>query len=183
MAVVTGGTARREENGGKLETVQLADLGSAAKVTATKENTGIVDGAGDEKDIKGRIEEIRREIELSTSDYDGEKLQERLAKLSGGVAILRVGAATETDLKEKKHRAEDALSATRAAAQEGIAHGGGVALREGGCRSAQRPMPWDTGTGVRQMMNMISARTARMTRGRSSGTSSSNVRGWCRPNV
>ncbi len=128
IAILTGGTVISEETGRKLETVTLNDLGHAAKVTATKENTVIVDGAGDEKAIKGRIEEIRKEIELSSSDYDKEKLQERLAKLSGGVAIIRVGAATETELKEKKHRVEDALSATRAAVEEGIVPGGGVAL-------------------------------------------------------
>src|SRR5512134_3306248 len=110
IAVLTGGTVISEETGRKLETVTLNDLGHAAKVTSTKENTVIIDGAGDEKAIKGRIEQIRKEIELSTSDYDREKLQERLAKLSGGVAIIRVGAATETELKEKKHRVEDALS-------------------------------------------------------------------------
>ena len=98
----------------------------------------IVDGAGDEKAIKGRIEEIRKEIELSTSDYDREKLQERLAKLSGGVAVIRVGAATETELKEKKHRVEDALSATRAAVEEGIVPGGGVALINAICRAGRR---------------------------------------------
>ncbi len=128
IAILTGGTVISEETGRKLETVTLNDLGRAAKVTSTKEDTVIVDGAGDEKAIKGRIEEIRREIELSTSDYDREKLQERLAKLSGGVAVIRVGAATETELKEKKHRVEDALSATRAAVEEGIVPGGGVAL-------------------------------------------------------
>ncbi len=128
IAVLTGGTVISEETGRKLETVTLNDLGRAAKVTSTKEDTVIVDGAGDEKAIKGRIEEIRKEIELSTSDYDREKLQERLAKLSGGVAVIRVGAATETELKEKKHRVEDALSATRAAVEEGIVPGGGVAL-------------------------------------------------------
>jgi chaperonin GroEL len=117
-----------EETGRKLETVTLQDLGRAAKVVATKDETTIVDGAGDESAIKGRIEQIRKEIELSTSDYDREKLQERLAKLSGGVAVIRVGAATETELKEKKHRVEDALSATRAAVEEGIVPGGGVAL-------------------------------------------------------
>ena len=128
IAVLTGGTVISEETGRKLETVTLQDLGRAAKVVSTKENTVIVDGAGEEKDIKGRIEEIRNEIESSTSDYDKEKLQERLAKLSGGVAVIRVGAATETELKEKKHRVEDALSATRAAVEEGIVSGGGVTL-------------------------------------------------------
>ncbi|MEP7291677.1 MAG: chaperonin GroEL, partial [Chloroflexota bacterium] len=120
IAILTGGTVISEETGRKLETVTLNDLGRAGKVTSTKEETVLIDGAGDEQAIKGRIEEIRREIELSTSDYDREKLQERLAKLSGGVAVIRVGAATETELKEKKHRVEDALSATRAAVEEGI---------------------------------------------------------------
>jgi len=128
IAILTGGTVISEDTGRKLETVTLNDLGRASKVTATKEETVIIDGAGDQAAIKGRIEEIRREIELSTSDYDREKLQERLAKLSGGVAVIRVGAATETELKEKKHRVEDALSATRAAVEEGIVPGGGVAL-------------------------------------------------------
>jgi chaperonin GroEL len=128
IAILTGGTVISEETGRKLETVALADLGRAGKVVSTKDNTVIVDGAGDPAAIKSRIEELRKEIELSTSDYDGEKLQERLAKLSGGVAIIRVGAATETELKEKKHRVEDALSATRAAVEEGIVPGGGVAL-------------------------------------------------------
>ncbi len=128
IAILTGGTVISEETGRKLETVTLQDLGRAGKVVATKDNTVIVDGAGDAGQIAGRIEEIRREIEASTSDYDKEKLQERLAKLSGGVAVIRVGAATETELKEKKHRVEDALSATRAAVEEGIVPGGGVAL-------------------------------------------------------
>ncbi len=128
IAILTGGTVISEETGRKLETVTLQDLGRAAKVSSTKDDTVIIDGAGEESDIKGRIEEIRREIDLSTSDYDREKLQERLAKLSGGVAVIRVGAATETELKEKKHRVEDALSATRAAVEEGIVPGGGVAL-------------------------------------------------------
>ncbi|KXK15657.1 MAG: 60 kDa chaperonin [Chloroflexi bacterium OLB15] len=128
IAILTGGTVISEETGRKLETVTLQDLGRAAKVSSTKDDTVIVDGNGEESAIKGRIEEIRREIDLSTSDYDREKLQERLAKLSGGVAVIRVGAATETELKEKKHRVEDALSATRAAVEEGIVPGGGVAL-------------------------------------------------------
>ncbi|MEZ4669797.1 MAG: chaperonin GroEL [Anaerolineae bacterium] len=128
IAVLTGGTVISEETGRKLETITLQDLGRAAKVVSTKENTVIVDGAGDSNNIKGRIAEIRNEIDASTSDYDREKLQERLAKLSGGVAVIRVGAATETELKEKKHRVEDALSATRAAVEEGIVPGGGVTL-------------------------------------------------------
>ncbi len=128
IAVLTGGSVISEETGRKLDSVTVQDLGRAAKVVSTKDDTVIVDGAGEEGGIVGRIEEIRREIDSSTSDYDREKLQERLAKLSGGVAVIRVGAATETELKEKKHRVEDALSATRAAVEEGIVPGGGVAL-------------------------------------------------------
>jgi len=128
IAILTGGVFISEETGRKLESVNLSDLGQAAKVVADKDNTTIVGGKGREKEIKGRIEQIKVEIEKTTSDYDKEKLQERLAKLSGGVAILRVGAATEVELKEKKHRVEDALSATRAAVEEGIVPGGGVAL-------------------------------------------------------
>ena len=128
IAILTGGTVISEETGRKLESVTLEDLGRAAKVVSTKEDTTIVDGAGDESAIQGRINEIRNEIEISTSDYDREKLQERLAKLSGGVAVIRVGAATETELKEKKHRVEDALSAARASVEEGVVPGGGVAL-------------------------------------------------------
>ena len=128
IAVLTGGTVISEDIGRKLETVTVNDLGRAGKVVSTKDDTTVVDGAGDEKTIKGRIAEIKVEIDNSTSDYDREKLQERLAKLSGGVAVIRVGAATETELKEKKHRVEDALSATRAAVEEGIVPGGGVAL-------------------------------------------------------
>jgi chaperonin GroEL len=114
--------------GRKLESTQISDLGRAGKVVATKDETTIVDGAGDGSQIKARVEQIKTEIDRSTSDYDREKLQERLAKLAGGVAIIRVGAATEVELKEKKHRVEDALSATRAAVEEGIVPGGGVAL-------------------------------------------------------
>ncbi len=128
IAILTGANVISEETGRKLETATIEDLGRAEKVTSDKENTTIVGGKGDPKAIKGRIEQIRVEIENTTSDYDREKLQERLAKLSGGVAIIRVGAATETELKEKKHRVEDALSATRAAVEEGIVAGGGVAL-------------------------------------------------------
>src|SRR3990172_4676431 len=117
IAVLTGGTVISEETGRKLETTTIQDLGRAEKVTADKENTTLIEGKGNAKAIKGRIEEIKVEIEKSTSDYDKEKLQERLAKLSGGVAIIRVGAATETEMKEKKHRVEDALSAARAAVE------------------------------------------------------------------
>jgi chaperonin GroEL len=128
IATLTGATVISEETGRKLETAVLADLGRAEKIVSTKDDTTVIGGKGDPAQIKGRIEQIRVEIDKSTSDYDREKLQERLAKLSGGVAIIRVGAATETELKEKKHRVEDALSATRAAVEEGIVPGGGVAL-------------------------------------------------------
>lgn len=128
IATLTGATVVTEEMGRKLDSVTVADLGRAAKIVATKDDTTVVDGAGDSDQIKGRVEQIKVEIERSTSDYDREKLQERLAKLAGGVAIIRVGAATEVELKEKKHRVEDALSATRAAVEEGIVPGGGVAL-------------------------------------------------------
>jgi len=128
IAILTGGQVISEETGRKLESVVISDLGRAEKVVADKDNTTIVGGKGDDKEIKARIEQIKVEIDKTTSDYDREKLQERLAKLSGGVAIIRVGAATETELKEKKHRVEDALSATRAAVEEGIVAGGGVAL-------------------------------------------------------
>ncbi|BCY18634.1 MAG: chaperonin GroEL [Chloroflexi bacterium] len=128
IAILTGGQVISEETGRKLESVVISDLGRAEKVVSDKDNTTIVGGKGDEAEIKARIEQIKVEIDKTTSDYDREKLQERLAKLSGGVAIIRVGAATETELKEKKHRVEDALSATRAAVEEGIVAGGGVAL-------------------------------------------------------
>jgi chaperonin GroEL len=128
IAVLTGGTVITDELGKKLESTQVSDLGRAKKVVSNKDDTTIVDGAGNAKAIKGRIEEIKVEIDKSTSDYDKEKLQERLAKLSGGVAIIRVGAATEVELKEKKHRVEDALSAARAAVEEGIVPGGEVSL-------------------------------------------------------
>jgi len=128
IAVLTGGTVITEELGRKLESVTVNDLRKAGKVVVTKDDTTVIEGAGEKDRIKGRIEEIKVEIDRSTSDYDSEKLQERLAKLAGGVAVIRVGAATETELKEKKHRVEDALSATRAAVEEGIVPGGGVAL-------------------------------------------------------
>ena len=128
IAILTGGQVISEEVGRKLETAGIEDLGRARRVVATKDDTTFIEGHGDEKAIKGRVEQIRAQIETTTSDFDREKLQERLAKLSGGVAVIKVGAATETELKEKKHRVEDALSATRAAVEEGIVPGGGVAL-------------------------------------------------------
>lgn len=128
IAVLTGGKVISEEVGLKLNTAEVADLGHARKVVSTKDTTIIVDGAGDQAKIETRVEQIKREKELSDSDYDKEKLQERLAKLSGGVAVIKVGAATETEMKEKKDRIEDALNATRAAVEEGVVAGGGLAL-------------------------------------------------------
>ena len=128
LAVLTGGQCITEDLGIKLENVKLEDLGRTKRVTIDKENTTIVEGEGKQVDIKGRVSQIRRQIEETTSDYDREKLQERLAKLAGGVAVINVGAATETEMKEKKARVEDALHATRAAVEEGIVPGGGVAL-------------------------------------------------------
>ena len=128
IAILTGGQVISEEIGRKLDSATLEDLGRARRVVSTKDDTTFIEGAGDPDAIKGRIEQIRAQIETTTSDFDREKLQERLAKLAGGVAVIKVGAATETELKEKKHRVEDALSATRAAVEEGIVPGGGVAL-------------------------------------------------------
>jgi chaperonin GroEL len=128
IAILTGGRCITEDLGIKLENIEVADLGSAKSVVVDKENTTIVEGAGKSSDIQGRVNQIRRQIEETTSDYDREKLQERLAKLAGGVAVINVGAATETEMKEKKARVEDALHATRAAVEEGIVPGGGVAL-------------------------------------------------------
>jgi chaperonin GroEL len=128
IAILTGGTVISEETGNMLETTTLEQLGRAGKVVVSKETTTIIDGAGDADAIQNHILSIQREIERSTSDYDNEKLQERVAKLSGGVAVIKVGAASETELNEKKHRLEDALNATRAAIADGIVPGGGVAL-------------------------------------------------------
>jgi len=128
IAVLTGGRVISEELGLKLDKVELSDLGQARKVVASKENTTIVEGKGDEKLIKARVDQIRKEKELADSDFDKEKLQERLAKLSGGVAVIKVGAATETEMKEKKYRIEDALNATKAAVEEGVVPGGGLSL-------------------------------------------------------
>jgi len=128
MAILTGGQVISEELGLKLENVTLKDLGRAKRIVVDKDNTTVIDGAGAKKAIEGRCNEIRAQIEKTTSDYDREKLEERLAKLAGGVAVVKVGAATETEMKEKKARVEDALHATRAAVEEGIVPGGGVAL-------------------------------------------------------
>jgi chaperonin GroEL len=128
IAILTGGEVITEEMGLKLENTQLAQLGKARRIVVSKDTTTVIDGAGEGDDIKGRIKQIKQEIENTDSDFDREKLQERLAKLAGGVAVVKVGAATETEMKEKKHRVEDALQATRAALEEGVVPGGGVAL-------------------------------------------------------
>ena len=128
IAVLTGGRVITEDLGIKLESVELSDLGQAKRITISKDSTVIVEGGGTSEAITGRVNQIRRQIEETTSDYDSEKLQERLAKLAGGVAVINVGAATETEMKEKKMRVEDALHATRAAVEEGIVPGGGTAL-------------------------------------------------------
>src|SRR5262249_35850084 len=128
IAILTGGRVISEEVGFKLENTTTGDLGRAKRIVIDKDDTTIIEGAGKKADIQGRIAQIKKQTEDTTSDYDKEKLQERLAKLAGGVAVVHVGAATETELKEKKHRVEDAVSATRAAVEEGIVPGGGVAL-------------------------------------------------------
>jgi chaperonin GroEL len=148
IAVLTGGQVIAEELGLKLENVTISDLGRAKRVTLDKDNTTLVDGAGDKTGIKGRIEEIRKQIETTTSDYDREKLQERLAKLVGGVAVVKVGAATETEMKEKKARVEDALHATRAAVEEGVVPGGGVALLRGQAALEHLKVPDEQKFGV-----------------------------------
>jgi chaperonin GroEL len=148
IAILTGGTVISEEVGRKLDSVSLEDLGRARKVIATKDNTTVIEGRGDEAQIQGRIKQIKAQIEETTSDYDKEKLQERQAKLSGGVAIIKVGAGTETELKEKKHRVEDALSATRSAVEEGIVPGGGVALLNAQASLDKLSLEGDAAIGV-----------------------------------
>jgi chaperonin GroEL len=157
IAVLTGGTVISDELGKKLENTLISDLGKADKVIADKDSTTIVGGKGEPTGIKGRIEQIRVEIENSTSDYDKEKLQERLARLAGGVAIIRVGAGTETELKEKKHRVEDALSATRAAVEEGIVPGGGVALLNAtkALDAVEKGLDGDVLTGVKLLRQAL----------------------------
>ncbi len=149
MAVLTGGAVISEEVGRKLDSVTVDDLGRARRLVANKEDTTFVDGAGSEEAIQGRITQIKAQIEETTSDFDREKLQERLAKLSGGVAIIKVGAATEVELKEKKQRVEDALSATRAAVEEGIVPGGGIALIRARASLDKLDLSGDEATGVR----------------------------------
>ncbi|HZT29683.1 MAG TPA: chaperonin GroEL [Bryobacteraceae bacterium] len=148
ISILTGGKAIMEETGIKLEGVRLEDLGRAKRITVDKDNTTIVDGAGSQKAIEGRIKQLRAQIEETTSDYDREKLQERLAKLAGGVAVIKVGAATETEMKEKKARVEDALHATRAAVEEGIVPGGGVALLRASSALANLKLGGDEQIGV-----------------------------------
>jgi chaperonin GroEL len=148
IAVLTGGQVLSEETGRRLESATLTDLGQARRVTATKDETTIVEGKGIQENIEARVNAIKAQAEASTSDYDKEKLQERLAKLSGGVAVLKVGAATEVELKEKKHRVEDALSATRAAVEEGVVTGGGVALINAVASLDDLSLDGDEGVGV-----------------------------------
>ena len=150
IAILTGGRVLSEDAGFKLENATTADLGEAKRITIDKDNTTIVEGAGERADIQGRVGQIRRQIDETTSDYDREKLQERLAKLAGGVAVINVGAATETEMKEKKARVEDALHATRAAVEEGIVPGGGVALirAAAGLDPVREDVPGDEKTGV-----------------------------------
>src|ERR1700720_3694219 len=148
IAILTGGQVISEEVGLKLDSATIESLGRASKVVVTKENTTIVEGAGESAAIKGRIEQIKAEIEKSTSDWDKEKLQERLAKLAGGVAVIKVGAATETQLKEKKHRVEDALQATRAALEEGVVPGGGAVLVHAQSSLDNLKLSGDEATGV-----------------------------------
>ena len=156
IAILTGGEVITEEMGLKLENTQLTQLGRARRVVVTKDTTTIVDGSGDTEAIKGRINQIKAEVENTDSDFDREKLQERLAKLSGGVAVVKVGAATETEMKEKKHRVEDALQATRAALEEGIVPGGGVALMQAtGAVKADEIEDEDEKTGARIILRAL----------------------------
>jgi chaperonin GroEL len=148
IAVLTGGTVISDELGRKLDSITVADLGRARRVVSDKDNTTVIEGHGSNDEIQGRMKQIKAQIDDTTSDYDREKLQERLAKMSGGVAVIKVGAATETELKEKKHRVEDALSATRAAIEEGIVPGGGVALLEAAKALDDVKLEGDEATGV-----------------------------------
>jgi len=159
IAILTGATVISEEIGLKLETADVEMLGSARKIVVTKDETTIVEGAGSEDDIKGRINQIKAEIDNTDSDYDREKLQERLAKLSGGVAVIKVGAATEVELKEKKHRIEDAVSTTKAAIEEGVVPGGGVALLRSQVRilEAADKLSGDEATGARMVAKAVEA--------------------------
>src|SRR4030095_8887926 len=156
MAILTGGQVISEELGLKLENVTLKELGSAKRIVVDKDNTTIIDGAGQKKQIEGRVAEIRAQIEKTTSDYDREKLEERLAKLAGGVAVVKVGAATEMEMKEKKARVEDALHATRAAVEEGIVPGAGVAyLRAGANLKGLKGDNHDQDAGVKIVLRAL----------------------------
>jgi chaperonin GroEL len=162
IAVLTGGKCLTEDLGIKLENVTLDDLGQAKRITIDKETTTIVEGEGSTKDIQGRVNQIRRQIEETTSDYDREKLQERLAKLAGGVAVINVGAATETEMKEKKARVEDALHATRAAVEEGILAGGGVAYLRAQNALDNLKLPGDEGLGVQIVRRALESPTRQL---------------------
>ncbi|MBI3972767.1 MAG: chaperonin GroEL [Chloroflexi bacterium] len=155
IAVLTGGTVISGELGRRLDSVRIEDLGRARRIVSDKDNTTIVEGHGSQAEVQGRIKQIKAQIEDTTSDYDREKLQERLAKLSGGVAVIKVGAATETELKEKKHRVEDALSATRAAIEEGIVPGGGVALLNAMATLDSLKLEGDEQTGVNALRRAL----------------------------
>jgi chaperonin GroEL len=157
IAVLTGGKCITEDLGLKLENIELTDLGKAKRITVAKESTTIVEGEGGSEAIAGRVNQIRRQIEETTSDYDREKLQERLAKLAGGVAVINVGAATETEMKEKKARVEDALHATRAAVEEGIVPGGGTALIRAQAALADLKLTGDEATGADIVRRAIEA--------------------------
>ncbi|MGH1493342.1 MAG: TCP-1/cpn60 chaperonin family protein, partial [Acidimicrobiales bacterium] len=159
MAILTGGEVISEEIGLKLDAVTLDMLGTARRVIITKDNTTIIEGSGDKADVEGRVSQIKAEIDNTDSDWDREKLQERLAKLAGGVAVVKVGAATEVELKEKKHRIEDALSATRAALEEGVVAGGGTALlrARAAVSAAVDGMSGDEQTGARSVARALEA--------------------------
>jgi chaperonin GroEL len=164
IAILTGGRMLSEDLGIKLENVKLDDLGQAKRITVDKENTTIVEGAGKTSDIQGRVSQIKRQIEETTSDYDREKLQERLAKLAGGVAVINVGAATETEMKEKKARVEDALHATRAAVEEGVVAGGGVALLRSQKSLAKVEAEGDEAVGVQIVLRALEEPVRRLVR-------------------
>ena len=183
IAILTGGEVITEEMGLKLENTKLSQLGRARKIVIDKDSTTIVDGAGESDAIKGRIKQLKAEVENTDSDFDREKLQERLAKLSGGVAVVKVGAATETEMKEKKHRVEDALQATRAALEEGIVAGGGVALlnaadrrRRASTRSRATRRPARRSSCARSRSRSASSPTTPASRARSSSTRSARPR-------
>ena len=166
MAILTGGTVIAEEVGLKLETATIDLLGSARKVVVTKDETTIVEGAGEKDAVAGRVQQIRNEIENTDSDYDSEKLQERLAKLSGGVAIIKVGAATEVELKEKKHRIEDAVQTTKAAVEEGVVPGGGLTLLRSQVkvRELAETLVGDEATGARLVAKALEEPLAQIAR-------------------